>query len=142
MRGKEAISLTGDKRLQKQLDRLSDKAAKRALRKATRAATTVLGKAVRRETPKDEGVLKKAQTTQVTSKGFNARGKAGADYSKFKGQRPSNIDWLIEFGHVSRDGTFVPPHGGMRRAEASAMPQALATYAAKLEAEIMAEASK
>lgn len=143
--------MRGFDQLHKKLARLARSGAKsgaaRAQRKAVRAGTTVLAKAVRAAVPTDEGVLKRMQASRVSGRGLRASGRVGADVDKLKaaeseGKRPSNIDWLVEEGHVAPDGTFVPPSGYMRRAAASAMPAAMAAYAAKLAEEIEREAAR
>ncbi|MGC4030253.1 MAG: HK97 gp10 family phage protein [Tepidisphaeraceae bacterium] len=134
-------------RLLKKLGRLEKTAAKRVVRKAIRAGTTIVGKAIKAETPVDQGKLKKAQTTRVTSRRNRATGVAGADQDKLNadaegGKRPSNIDWLVDQGHVAPDGTVIPPSGYHRRAEDKAMPAAVAAMEKKLAEEIEREASK
>lgn len=120
----------------------------RPLRAATRAGVAVLGKAVRREVPRRSGLTKKAETTKVSVKGLRAWAAAGADVGKLKtqasdskGRRPSNIDWLIEYGHVAPDGTFIPPNGFMRRA-AGTMPQAERVFVDRLASEIEKQATQ
>jgi hypothetical protein len=142
-----AMKVKGADQLLRRLDNLTKQGASRALRKATRAGTTVLGKAVRQAVPVDKGLLKKAETTKVTAKRNRAWGGAGADVAKLNeqaessaGKRPTNIDHLVESGHVAPDGTFVPPSGFMRRAAATAMPAAEAAFSNKLASEIEREA--
>lgn len=139
-----STQVKGLEKLLKKLDRLEKQGATRAMRKATRAGTTVLGRAVKASTPVDEGNLKRAQATKVSGRGLSMSGRAGADVGKLEAdeRRPTNIDWLVEYGHVAPDGTFIPPSGYMRRAETSAMPAAEAAYIAKLTAEIEREALK
>lgn len=133
-----SIAVKGMSNLLKKLNRLERSGAKTALRKATRAGTAVLRAAVRAETPVDEGVLRRAVTSKVGGRGLSLYGVAGADVAKLEADesRPGNIDWLVEFGHVAPDGTFIPPSGFMRRAEASAMPRAEAVFIQRLRAEI------
>ena len=116
--------------LLKTLQTYGNKVAKTAVRKATRAGTAVLRNAVKAETPVDQGVLKKLQDAKVKTRGFAAVGIVGANVDGLlqahqdNPKRPTNIDWLVENGHVAPDGTFVPPSGYMRRASAAAMPEA------------------
>lgn len=144
-----STTLRGFDKLLRKLEGLERKGAKRAMRKATRAGTAVLLKAVKKATPKDEGVLRKMQTSKVYGRGLSMAGIVGADVAKLqaaesdpRNPRPSNIDHLVEEGHVAPDGTFVPPTGYMRRAADSAMPAAAAKYTQVLAAEIEREASK
>lgn len=142
-----SVKAKGFDNLKRKLDRLEKKAARRVNRRAIRSATAVLLKAVKKATPKDEGVLRRMQTSKVFGKGLSLSGIVGADVTKLQkaessGQRPSNIDWLVEEGHVTPGGTFVPPSGHMRRASAEAMPRALAIYRQKLTEGIEQEASK
>lgn len=141
------IKKKGFDKLMKKLGRLEKTAAKRAQRKATRAGTSVLLKAVKAATPKDEGLLRKMQASKVTTRGMTAFGAVGADVDKLKaaeasGSRPSNIDYLVEQGHVTPDGKFVPPSGYMRRAADGAMPKAEDVYLLTLQKEIEAEATR
>lgn len=139
-----SVSMKGFDKLTKKLNHLHRYAARRAMRKATRAGTTVLLKAVRAATPKDEGILRKAQSSKIHGRKSNIAGIVGADVAKLEAdeRRPSNIDWLVEEGHVAPDGTFVPPAGYMKRASAEAMPRAESAYRAKLAEEIEKEAAK
>jgi HK97 gp10 family phage protein len=138
------VKMRGFDKLLKKLNRLAKSDARAAQRKATRAGTSVLLKAVRAETPKDDGALRRAQTSKVVAKGTGASGIVGADVAKLESdeRRPSNVDWLVEYGHVAPDGTFVPPSGHMRRAADQAMPQAEAAYVARLKSEIERAASR
>lgn len=139
--------MKGFDKLLRKMDGLTKQGAKRANRKATRAGTTVLLRAVRTATPRDEGLLRRMQASKLTSRGSSAAGIVGADVDKLKaaeasGNRPSNIDWLVENGHVAPNGTFIPPSGYMRRAAATAMPAAESAYRSKLAQEIEQEAMK
>jgi hypothetical protein len=141
------MQIKGADKLLAKLNRLPRVGGKRALRKAAQAGVTVLGKAVKREVPVRKGLLKRAETTKVSLKGLRAWAGAGADVAKLnadaqssQGKRPTNIDWLVEFGHMTPDGTFVPPSGAMRRAE-SALPDAEAKFVSKLASEIEREAT-
>jgi HK97 gp10 family phage protein len=131
-----SIQIKGAEKLQKKLDQLAKKDARKALRAATRAGTAALLKGVKREVPVDEGDLKRAQTSKVTGRGSNLNGIVGADVAKLKdGEskgRPSNIDHLVEFGHVATDGTFVPPSGYVRRGSAQSLPTAQQKFASVL----------
>lgn len=124
------LQMKGFKELQKILQTYEKKTAKAAMRKAVRAGTTIIKSAIKAETPVDEGLLKKAQDMKVGNKGDNFYGVAGADVAKLKTaheadhDRPTNIDHLVENGHVAPDGRFVPPSGYMRRAAAEALPVA------------------
>lgn len=139
-----SVKVKGFDRLLNKLQGLERAGARRAQRKAIRAGTKVLLKAVKAATPVDEGVLRRMQTSKVYGKGLNLAGIVGADADKLATdeKRPSNIDWLVEEGHIAPDGTFVPPSGYMRKASAEAMPQAEAVYRQTLAAEIEKEASK
>src|SRR5690606_8106938 len=139
-----SVKTKGFDKLLRKLNALSKTGARRAQRKAVRAGTAVLLKAVKAATPKDEGVLRRAQASKVTGRGLSIAGIVGADVAKLEAdeRRPSNIDWLVEEGHVAPDGTFVPPSGYMSKASAEAMPRAEAAYRAKLAEEIEREAAK
>lgn len=133
-----SIKTKGFDKLLKKLAGMDRKVARPALRKAIRAGTTVIGKAVKAAVPVDEGVLKKATATKVSGRGLAMSGRAGADVAKLEAdeRRPSNIDWLVEEGHVTPDGVFVPPSGHMRRAADSSLPHAQAVVEQKLAQEI------
>jgi hypothetical protein len=122
----KGAKIKGLKQLQAKLDRLEKRHSKAAMRKGIRAGTAVMLKAVKAETPKDEGALRKMQASKVIGKGGVFGGIVGADVAKLESdeRRPSNIDYLVEYGHVTPDGVFVPPSGHMRRAAAAAMPKA------------------
>jgi hypothetical protein len=141
------VSLKGFKALKRKLDALPKRGARRANRKATRAGTNVILKAIRKATPVDTGLLRKAQAAKIIARRDSAAGIVGADIDKLlagaaTGDRPSNIDWLVENGHTDARGFFVPPSGYMRRAAAAAMPAAEAAYRSKLAQEIEREADK
>lgn len=112
--------------------------AKTANRKAIRAGTTVMTRYIKAATPVDEGVLQKATTNKVTGKGMNVVGIIGADQSKLDAdeRRPSNIDWLVEYGHVAANGVFVPPAAQIRRGGAAGEDAAKARILSKLKEEI------
>jgi hypothetical protein len=138
---------TGFDKLLRRLEGLEKSGARRAQRRAVRAGTAILLKAVKAATPVNEGVLKRMQASRVYGRGLNLAGVVGADADKLKqaevsGKRPSNIDWLVENGHMTPGGTFVPPSGYMRRAADQAMPVAEAAYARVLAESIEAEASR
>ena len=143
-----SLKIKGMDKLLKKLARLEKGGARRAMRKATVAGTTVLRTAVRAAVPVDEGLLKKATSSRVSGKGNRMTGRVGADVAKLKSanasdsSRPTNIDHLVEFGHVGPDGSFVPPSGYMRQSSAAAMPAAEAKYVSKLAEEIEREAMK
>lgn len=115
---------------------------RKALRKAINNGTAELRKAVKAGTPVDQGVLNRAQDSKVSVKGERGYGIVGANVDKLKAAsaadpaRPTNIDWLVENGHVAPNGTFVPPSGFMRRAAREAMPAAEARAIAVLKTEI------
>lgn len=125
-----SVKLKGFDELVKLLKNYPKKEGKKALRKAVRAGTAVLRAAVKKETPVDEGVLRRAQDFKIVGKGFRVSGIVGANVDKLREAhaedpaRPVNIDWLVEEGHIAPDGSFVPPSGSMRRVAANAMPQA------------------
>ena len=146
------ITIKGFERLQKQFNRLPRSGARRVLTKATRAGTAVILKVVRENTPKDKGVLRKMQTSKVAGRGLRKFGVVGADVKKLQAaaaldpslpaQRPSNIDHLVEFGHTTPEGKFVPPSGHMRRSAEIAIPQAERRFIDVAELEIEREAMR
>ncbi len=142
-----SIKIKGAEKLMKKLRRLERSGARRALRNATRAGTAVILKAVRKEVPTDEGLLKKAQTSKIIGRGMNMGGIVGADVAKLASDaaadasRPTNIDHLVNFGHVAPDGKIIPPNGYMQRAT-SAMPAAESRFVEVLAAGIEREAMR
>lgn len=128
---RSVLDIIGDKSLKRKLQRLEKREAKRSLRKAARKGLAVLRRAVRQATPVDEGVLRKAQDIKVIGRGLVIGGIVGANVQKLQAahasdpSRPTNIDWLVEEGHVAPDGTVIPPSGYMRRAAQEATPRAL-----------------
>jgi hypothetical protein len=133
-----SIKTKGFDKLLKKLAGIDKKVARPALRKAVRAGTSVIGKAVKAEVPVDEGVLKRATATKVSGRGLSLTGRAGADVAKLEAdeRRPSNVDQLVEGGHITPDGVFVPPSGHMRRAAESALPRAEVVVEQRLAQEI------
>lgn len=142
------VTIKGADRLMKTLSSLERRGAKRALRKATSAAATVLTRAVKASVPVDQGLLKKAQDSKTVQRGYLMSAIIGANVARLKTDsaadptRPTNIDHLVEFGHVAPDGSVVPPDSYMRRAADSAMPAAEARYVSKLAEEIEREMRK
>jgi hypothetical protein len=124
------IQVRGIEKLRKKLRQLERKTARRAIAKAVRAGAVVLRRAVRDDTPVDEGVLKRMQDYKLIGKGMRRAAVIGANVQKLQQahsedpSRPTNIDHLVEEGHTAPDGTVVPPSGYMRRAAAEAMPKA------------------
>lgn len=133
-----SIKTKGFDKLMKKLRGMDRKVARPALRKAIRAGTNVIGKAVKASVPVDEGVLKKATATKVSGRGLSLSGRVGADVAKLEAdeRRPSNVDALVEYGHVTPEGKFVPPSGHIRRAADSSLPRAEAIVEQKLAQEI------
>jgi hypothetical protein len=135
-------------RLQKQLERLGKKGARRAMRRATRSATAVLAKAVKSEVPVDEGLLRKAMSYKVSGRGLKMSGIVGADVAKLQADnasdatRPTNIDHLVNDGHVAPGGTFIPPDGFMQRGAEKGMPAAERKYIDTLEYGLEIEARR
>ena len=142
------ITIKGDKALSRQLSNLGNKGAKRVLRRATRSATAVLAKAVKSEVPNDEGKLARAQGSKVFGRGLSMQGIVGADVDKLKAANgedknyPTNIDHLVNFGHVTPDGKFIPPNGYLQRGAAKGMPAAEAKYVATIASGIEQEAMR
>lgn len=143
----QTIQLKGFEQLLGRLERLEKAGAKRAMRRAMQKATAVLLKEVKAQVPVDEGLLKRAQTSKLAGRGLVIRGIVGANVAKLKeydaaAQRPTNIDWLVEYGHVTEDGRVIPGNGFMRRAAQNASATAYATLVTVLAAEIEKEATK
>lgn len=144
------VKIKGFERLQKQFDRLEKKSARRVLNKSMRRATAVILGAVKDGTPKDKGILRKMQTSKVGGRGLRRFAVIGADVSKLEaaaavdeslaGHRPSNIDWLVENGHTTPEGKFIPPTGYMRKAADEALPRAEKVFVDTAELEIEREA--
>jgi hypothetical protein len=133
-----SIKVKGADRLLKKLKRLEKKDAAAAQRKAAAAGGRAMAKVIRPEVPKDEGVTRKATTFKTVGRGRNAGAIAGADMAKLtEGEaRPSNVDHLLEYGHVTPEGIFVPPSGYFRRTAPQATAAGEAAYIAKLSDEI------
>jgi HK97 gp10 family phage protein len=139
---RSGVTVRGADKLLAKLDKLAGPVARRALRNATRAGTRVLVQAVKAAAPVDEGKLKRAQSSSIVGRGLSLGGVVGADAAKLKSDnqanpdRPTNIDHLVEEGHVTPDGRFVPPAGYMRRAAAASMPAAEQAFTDRLRSEI------
>lgn len=128
------ITVKGAEHLMRALNRLTTKVARKHNRAATRSAVGAMAKIIKPEVPKDEGVTRAATTYKVFGKGLNVGGVVGADIAKMQAgeERPYNVDWLVEMGHVAPDGTFVPPSGYMRRTAPSALARGERVYADRL----------
>lgn len=140
-----AITITGHAKLMKKLERLSNKnAQRRALRKAINAGTAVLVKAVKAETPVDQGELKRAQDRKIIGRRPTyIRGIVGVNIEKLgtgDDARPVNLDKLVNNGHVNSDGSFTNPNPYLDRAREKAMPAAVDRFTEKLTQEIVREA--
>lgn len=156
------IEIKGMKQLIKKLDRVTGSAARRITRAAVKAGGNVLLRAIKPATPKDQGVLRRAQTVKLSGKRrTNARAVVGAEVTKMtvgtgrkstserskgaeivKQIRPSNLDWLVEYGHVTPGGIFVPPSGRLRQTAEQAMPRAQEAAVARLREELEQELSR
>ena len=136
-----SIETKGFKELVALLKDYGPKIAKPAIRKAVRAGGTILKAAVKAEVNVEHGDLKKAQDVVVRNRGYRFTAVVGADVAKLQEKHgqdhtyPTNIDHLVEFGHMNPDGSFTPPSGYMRRA-ATAMPAAQAKAESVLKAAI------
>ena len=148
----KAVEIKGMDKLKKKLERLERRGAKAVVRKAARAGGTVLLRGVRSSVPVNEGLVKKMMALKVSNRGLSATSIVGADVARLQNaanapeespeHRPSNIDHLLEYGHVNRDGSFTPPTGFMRYAADATMPAAEAAYTSKLASEIEREAMR
>jgi len=110
---------------------LQKKTAKAAMRKAVRAGTTIIKAAVKADMTVDKGLLKKAEDMRLVTNGMRFIGVAGANKAKLEAAhtidgRPTNIDWLVNFGHVAPNGRFVPPSAHTYEAGDAAQPAAQA----------------
>ncbi len=93
----------------------SKSTAKRLMRGGMGKAAQALVQAARRETPTETGLLKKAMTKRVKSRGMGMTATVGADASKVgegpDGRRrvPANYIHLVEYGHLDADtGRAIP----------------------------------
>lgn len=134
-----SIKIKGADRL---LKRLAD--APKEARKAQRKATTVAGRAMAAElrpyVPVDEGILRKATSFKTFGKGDSMTAIAGADLKKLTPDksRPSNVDYLVEFGHVSPNGIFIAPRPYLRNHAAAINQAGLSAYISALSAAVKA----
>lgn len=124
----------------------NQKTARKINRKAMRSGTAVMTKGIKNAAPVDEGILKKSIANKVAGRGMNITGIIGSDVAKLKQSaatdktRPTNIDWLTEFGHVAPDGTFVPPSGRMRATASATLPASERKIVEVIKAELEKEA--
>ena len=107
------VKTKGFDQLLRKFVNLPRKGARRANRAATRAGPAILLRAVKNAVPVDKGILKRQQTSKITGRGYRLTGFVGADVAQLEAdeKRPTNIDWLVEQGHTTPGGTFVPPSG-------------------------------
>jgi hypothetical protein len=144
-----SAKIQGFDALKRKLLKLEKKAARTALRKATNAGTAVLLDAVKQTVPREHGIVAKMMDKKTSAKRMTAFGVVGANVAKLEAadgaegdaHRPSNIDHLLEEGHVTPDGTLVPPTGFMRRAADSSKATAERVFLDTLESEITKAAS-
>lgn len=140
---KPGIVINGVADVRRALRKLGSKTlAKKVARQAVSASATIVLKAVRRRTPQDEGVLRKAMRKKVYSKGWDHNAVVGADVDEMRdGDRPTNVDHLLEYGHVA-DGTRVPAQPFVRPAADESLPEARREYERRLKSNITCEARK
>jgi HK97 gp10 family phage protein len=137
------MELRGERELIRQLKHLAEKGVKRASRKAVNAAGTPILKAIRSRCPAEEGEMKKCLAKKVITRDKRFDVIVGCDTKKLRTiPRPSNVDYLVEFGHTAPDGTVTPPHPFVRPGAAESESAALSAYTAKLATEIENEAEK
>lgn len=146
------MKIKGFEQLQKKLQHLEKNGARRVLTKAMRAGIKPVLRALREEVPVDHGVVKRTMTSKIGGRGLRRFGIAGADAGKLEDlakldeaspdKRPSNIDYLLNDGHINRDGSFTPATRFRDRAEARSIPEAADAFIAKANEELLKEAGR
>lgn len=106
-------------KLQKEINKVN--------RKALNRAGTVLLKGVRANVPVDKGDLKESLTKKIY-KGSMVIVGADGSYVGADGEKPANYDHLVEYGHISKDGTQVPAEPFIRTAWEECAGQAQKMY--------------
>ena len=109
--------VTGDKGLLAILTQLPGRVATRVNRRAVNLATTPILRASKAEAPVDKGNLRAALIKKVVSRKMRASGIVGADaaYVGGNGEQPVRYDHLVEYGHVTADGTVTTPDPFLQR---------------------------
>jgi HK97 gp10 family phage protein len=142
-------TLTGAKELERALKTLGERTQRKVVRQAVNAAATPMLKAARAGVEVESGLLKESLTKKV--KTYTESGTIvaiiGPDTQtkgEFNGEPrwPAKYAHLVENGHLTPDGTFVPPHPFLRPAYDSTEGQALDVMKTKLGKGIEREAAK
>ena len=143
------LEVAGIKEAQRALRKLGSKSlTKKVSRNAVSTAATIIVKAARRRAPVSSGLLKKSIAKKVYSKGWDHNAIVGVDkaaqgtYPDGRRYVPSNVDHLIEYGFVHRDGQHVPAQPFLRPAADEALPQARRHYVQKVRSNIKKEVAK
>jgi HK97 gp10 family phage protein len=142
------ITLVGEKELRKLLESLPGKVRRKVLRQALNAAGTPVVKAVRSEAElsKESGTLQKSIGKKVklypSGTGIVVIGPQKGVSGEWHGhiRIPRYYAHLVEYGHISGDGFYVPPKPFIRPGWARSAPGAKAALSDKLAAGIVKEA--
>ena len=135
-----SVRINGNKITQKLFAKLPDKVARKVVRKAINAASQKVVSAVRKSVPVEEGNLQLsiAKKTITYKQEEVIVGIVGSDKAK-EGARYLH---LIENGHLTIDGKFIPGKFPLRKAfDATAAARAEA-FGKKLGKEVEKEAKK
>lgn len=123
--------------------------AKRIMRGSLNKATQVLVKAVRKNAPKETGLLKRSITKTVTIKGHGMSAKIGADANASgpgpdgRTRLPNNYVHLVEYGFKhARSGRHIPGARFIERVSQNDAPRVSAIFADEVGERIVKELAK
>lgn len=137
--------LFGNKETQWMFHNLPDKVQRRVIRKAVNAAATPVTKQLRRNLPKDTGALKRAVAKKTITNHDKTliTGLVGVNRKKeYAGKKGGRYFHLVENGHITADGKFVPGKWALKRAFESTKSQREKQFGTKMGKEIEKEAKK
>ena len=144
-----SMSITGDKQLKKLLKQLPEKVQRKVMSAAMRKAVKPIQSAAQAKAPVDTGTLalsmgSKVKTYAKSKTTVGIIGPKTGFSSESGGQRnvPAFYAHLVEKGHISSDGSRVPPHPFLEPAAKEQSGAALAAMQSKIADGVIKEAKK
>lgn len=151
MASKNAMTVIGQKELERTFRTLGDRVQRKVSRSAVTAASTPIVKAATQNAAEDTGTLKlamkggrKVKTYSKTGTTIAVIGPRRQVKSEHKGKvkRPANYAHLVEGGHIAEDGSHVPAQPFLRPAYDQNEDRAQGIMADKFAAGVVKEARK
>lgn len=144
-----SAQLLGGKQLEKTFRTLGERVQRKVLRQAINAGSTVMMKAMRAKAPRESGLLaksigKKIRTYKKSGTILGVVGPRSDVVGTYQGKkrRPVKYAHLVEKGHITKSGQFVPAHPFMRPAFDETQRQVQDSIKSKLAVGVVREASK